>query len=441
MIMKAKNIVFAIVLSLFALSCTRFEDPVFSESASTRMESFLDNAQEVLLGAKEGWYMEYYPDFAGETMTSGGTIYTLKFDAKQVTVLHESQTTSAGKTNVSGYKLTQDDGPVLSVDTYNEPFHYYCTASSSYYQAQGGDFEFDIVSATPEKVVLRGKRNHNICTMYPLQEPAESFIKKIQDMVDRFSIGMVETTITGGAVEMEIDLNDRYVYLGRKDAADDEISGVPFVFTPNGLKLYEPVYFQGATFTEFTYVSDSNRLVSNETEYGQFGFDMIIPEGYLPYGSYVGKFLLKNALGQKEVTLSVGEAGRTIILSGLSEKYDITLRYSTGRGVLYLYVQQIGTVGGSQYWLTVSDGGTFTWSTAAAMVTVVDDEHREDFTLSFKDAGFYESVVASSLWLAEFTGAPSSDTYVRGGIKDPDWMFFGKDPEMSTPITLTKIIE
>ena len=240
---------------------------------------------------------------------------------------------------------------------------------------------------------------------------------------------------------MEIDLANRYLYIGRKDAEDDEISGVPFVFTPTGMNLYEPVEFQGVTLSSFTYDADNNRLLSNETDYGKLNFDMIIPEGYLPYDKYIGKFMLKNALGSKEVTLSVGEKGRTVIMSGLSDKYDITMKYSTGRGNLLIYVQQIGSVAGSQYWLTVSDGSSFTWSTAAAMETEADDTSREDFTIKLKDAGYYPSLKLSSFWLAEFTGAPSSDTYVRGGIKDPDWMFFGKDPEMSFPITLTKIIE
>ena len=94
-----------------------------------------------------------------------------------------------------------------------------------------------------------------------------------------------------------------------------------------------------------------------------------------------------------------------------------------------------------QYWLTVSDGSSFTWSTAAAICTEVDDVEKADFKLTFRDAGYYSGLAISSFWLAEFTGTPSSDTYVRGGIKLPAWQFFEKDPEMSFPITMTKIVE
>ena len=63
------------------------------------------------------------------------------------------------------YKMTTDNGPVLSFDTNNYAFHYFATPSGSsrnlygesgLYQAYKGDFEFMILSATADEVVLKG---------------------------------------------------------------------------------------------------------------------------------------------------------------------------------------------------------------------------------------------------------------------------------------------
>ena len=85
------------------------------------------------------------------------------------------------------YKMSYDDGPVLSFDTGNEVLHYFATPSGSsknlygesgLYQAHKGDFEFIVMSAKPEEVVLKGKRSGNKILMYPLDESPETFIEK-----------------------------------------------------------------------------------------------------------------------------------------------------------------------------------------------------------------------------------------------------------------------
>ena len=437
--MKTRYIFLIAVLATAMVASCQKKEAIFEDSASARMEKFLDGYQEVLSNPTggNGWYMAYFTD---QEKTAGGTIYTIQFDkpAKgEATIFHEDVKPAEGWGDSCNYKLTRDDGPVLSFDTYNVAMHYFSTSSSSYYQSQGGDFEFELMSACPDSVVMRGKRSRNIFKMYPLAEEPASFIEKVNQMAQELTIGMVEAEITGGLIEMELDLGNRTIIIGRKGASDDEKVSLPFIFTPTGFKLYETLDFQGVKFKDFVYDADNLSLTSNG-----ISFNMIIPEGYLPYKKYPGKYLLKNALGQREVTLTEKKAGSSFTLSGLSAMYDIEVKYSAGQGVLLIFVQQIGsTEEGHQYWLTVSDGNQFTWSTAAAVCTEVDDVEKEDFKLTFRDAGYYSSFAISSFWLAEFTGAPTGDTYVKGGIQIPAWQFFEKDPEMSFPITMTKIVE
>lgn len=430
----------ALLSAASVVSCQQMEKPIFTSPASSRMENVLDRFQNVLSNPKggNGWYMAY---FTQQDKTMGGSIYTIQFDkpAKgEATIFHEDVTPAAGWGDSCNYKLSRDDGPVLSFDTYNVAMHYFSTSSSEYYQSRGGDFEFELMSACPDSVVMRGKRSRNIFKMYPLEEAPDTYIQKVVQMSQDMTLGMVEAEISGGLVVMELDLGNRTITIGRKGALEDELTSIPFRFTPTGFSLYEPLDLQGVVFKDFVFDSDNASLISNGIT-----FNMVVPEGYMPYSKYLGKYQLKNALGTREVTLSEVKKGSSYKLSGLSAKYDIDVRYSAGQGILLIYVQQIGVSdsGDSQYWLTVSDGDTFTWSPSAAVCTKVDDVEKDNFVLTFTDAGYYPSIAISSFWLAEFTGAPSSNTYVKGGITIPEWQFFEKDAEMSFPITLTKIVE
>lgn len=436
--MKNKYIIVFSLLVASLASCQFKESRIYEDTASARMEKYLDHVQNVISHPKNGfgWLMAYFPE---QDKTAGGSIYTIQFDkpgAGEATIFHEDVQPAEGWGNTCKYKLTRDNGPVLSFDTYNVAMHYFSTSSSEHYQSMGGDFEFEVFSACADSVVMCGKRSHNIFKMYPLDEAPDTYLEKVKAMVQNMTIGLVEAEITGGLVRMELDLIGRTILIGRKDAEDSEKVAVPFRFTPTGFSLYETLDFQGVKFKDFDYSAENLTLTSNGTV-----FTMIKPEGYMPYSKYAGKYTLKNSLGTREVTLTEKDPGRSFTLSGLSPKYTLEVKYSAGQGCLLIYVQQIGTLNGNQVWLTVSDGESFTWSTDAAVKTVVNDPEKDDFMLSLKDAGLYSGFGISSFWLAEFTGAPSGDTYIKGGVTSNDWKFFEKDPEMSFPITLTKIVE
>ena len=56
-------------------------------------------------------------------------------------------------------------------------------------------------------------------------------------MSQNMTLGKVEAEITGGLVEMEIDIANRTVIVGRKDATEEELVSLPFIFTPTGFRL------------------------------------------------------------------------------------------------------------------------------------------------------------------------------------------------------------
>ena len=442
MSMKTKYLfVFAALAAVF--SCQKPEK-VFDEPSSTRMEKFLDNVQKVISESENGWYMAYYTKH--ENTVGAGSIYTIQFDkpgAGKATIFHEDVKPAEGWGDTCTYKLTRDEGPVLSFDSYNVAMHYYATSSGQFYQSRGGDFEFCIVSACADSVVMRGKRTHNTYKMYPLAEKADAYIEKIHDMAASLSVGLLETEITGGLVEMSIDYNKRTISIGRKDSEQSEIVDVPFIITPTGFKLYETLDFQGVKFKDFVYDADAMSLTSNGIT-----FNMIVPEGYMAYNRFLGKYKMTvgaAGVGPLNVEIVKDVVGRSYKLKGVNPKYDISLNYNAGQGALNWMSQVVGTTEqGHVIWLcawAVLNGqdGTFTWSDTVGMRSVANDINKEDFVLSMVDFGTLSGNVVDSYIMFDLTEYQQSNTVNQ--TLPTSWYFPGGNYRLTGPITLAKIVE
>ena len=147
---------------------------MFGESSSKRLQKALEEARTVLRSSEKGWVMDYY---VGDDSSNGGYAFTVKFDS--LTVTASSELTKGAST--SYYKLTTDNGPVLTFDTYNDVFHALATPSAGNYEGNHADYEFQIVSATPELVVMRGRRTNNYVYLRPLTTTPEEYLAKVAD--------------------------------------------------------------------------------------------------------------------------------------------------------------------------------------------------------------------------------------------------------------------
>ena len=145
-------------------ACTPEVDDAFDQSAAERVEMKMKECREVLTSAPNGWRMEYYA-----ARTYGGYNVLCKFEGDNVTVASEKagSTQNAGVgsdgkviTATSHFSIIQSQGVLLSFDEYNDVFHYFSDPKNPDYGVAGegmeGDFEFRVVSATPEKVELVG---------------------------------------------------------------------------------------------------------------------------------------------------------------------------------------------------------------------------------------------------------------------------------------------
>lgn len=232
--MKTKKILFYTLLFLPALlmqSCLKDQEDVFDEPSSKRMSDFLQAAQDTLVNAPNGWIFDYYPESSQEY---GGFTYTIGFTKDEATVRYENNPDDGQL--VSLYKMKEDDGPVLSFDTYNTFLHVYATPSDGMYKGYEGDFEFVIDSIGSDRVKVHGKKTGNTLYLRKLQEPADNYLDKVVDNGNAFIPYGAVLNIGGQPCQVIFtSLNSRQLSI--YDANGSYLASSAYNFTDKGVRL------------------------------------------------------------------------------------------------------------------------------------------------------------------------------------------------------------
>ncbi len=173
---KVKYFVAILLASFSLIACTPEQDDLFDKTATERSASEINRVKTLLTNAANGWHLEYYGD-----LTYGGYNVLMKFEGDSVTVAsekagdsHKAGIGTDGKciTARSHFKLEQSMGVVLSVDEYNEVFHYFSMPNNPDYGYKDvgfeGDFEFRVVKADADSIILRGKKHNDRIVMTPV---------------------------------------------------------------------------------------------------------------------------------------------------------------------------------------------------------------------------------------------------------------------------------
>lgn len=344
--MRNKNLwAFALLLAGLNLfqACLKNQTDYFDTSAAERMQKVITEMKDILCKPENGWRMEYF--IGNVDQDRGGRNVALKFYSKadSVQIMSEEKKDTM---ITSWYKLSTDDGPVLSFDTYNEVFHKYAVPSSSYYEARGGDFEFIIISYSDEKIVLKGKRSGKISTLYPLNEPMDVFIPRIADKSKNFYVSSFTGTFNGKAVKGEIDIpNHQFTIEEVLKTEDDKIEPkketLPYIITENGLQFYEPVEFLDASLSEINF----NKV---DTSFVASGFEAkgYIPDDWRPYDFFPGTYLFTHASGSVTIKLTpMGDEEDMYKVTGLSDQFDLYFGYDIRSGRLTLEAQFVAEPG------------------------------------------------------------------------------------------------
>ena len=169
--MKAKYILFVGLLAATFAACSRDEKDLFEKPAAIRAQEAIENAIDVLTANQNGWEMAYFPNLESDAK---GYNMVLNFNKNgMVSVTAKNMATTGNKImtdTASTWAVKSDYGPILTFDTYNDVFHAWADP-----QEDGagllGDYEFLILKATPELVLLKGKKHSAYSVMRPVKNP------------------------------------------------------------------------------------------------------------------------------------------------------------------------------------------------------------------------------------------------------------------------------
>lgn len=433
-----KNIINSILIGTAVLglsACSLHDDTeLFGEPAAERLEKNVAADKTLLESAANGWELHLW---TGKDYSGGGYTYFMKFANDKVTV--SSDIAPANMKTTSSYDVISDQGPVLTVNTYNEVFHYLAEPSMDDDDGEQQDYEFVIMRTTNDSIYLRGKKwgNHMVMTRVAESTSWEDEINKIQQMDEGLmrTFSLVEGNDTLGGVSLG---DDRILTYTDKSG----YKKIPYYVSTKGITLLQPLEVNGKALQELNYDADDMSLNPDGATAQGLKLSVKLPKNYMKYSEFAGDYNMTTYRGASKLTLHLVPAGdgKTYLLKGMNANFDLTLTYDKTSGTLSLNTQHLIDVGDYQVWLcgwNAFGEGYLTWSTDAGMI-VSRDTNEAGTVLKF-EPNDYVGLTTDSFILVLFSGSPSNDTFV-GNAKGIDALYISPgDYRLVGPETLTKI--
>ncbi len=412
---KIYSVIGMLALLLLGACSLHEEDDIFGDSSANRISDALENYKEILVSAENGWVMQYYP---GYDQAYGGYNLLVSFNENgEATVAGE--VAKADTVITSLYSLKQSAGPVLTFDSYNAIMHLF----SEPLNALGGDFQFTVMSATLEKVVLSGTKTKNLIVLTPMPKEVawENYLKSVQEIQSAIFLGTFRLTIDGKEVG-EVEQTNNVFTLTYTEAGElGGVETIPFVYTNEGIQLYSPITINGVTMSTFKADTDNVSFVCTDAGVNA-KFEAFYPEGYRFYNQLVGAY----TMGTKTVNVVANPDGKTYSITGFTAYGTVNAEYVRSMGSFSITNQYLGIALGKYYaYLCLCNASYVTWKDGAGLIGVNSLE--SPLTITFKDNGGWGTDIGDSFLTYAFTSQPPSSAGVAGYLE----LF-------STPIVMVK---
>ena len=250
--MKRILYILALAFPFLVTSCLIEEKNLFEQSPAERMDAFLTEYKELLESSENGWLFECYPE---KDQSYGGYAYVLKFKDGNVTAYFEL----ANGATTSTYRMSNDDGPVISIDTYNDNLLFFATPSASQYQGYQGDCEFNILGSSEDKseIYVKGRKSRNKMTLRKFEGEDPNAYFEAQ--------AAIAAIMEAPAAKITVDGEDTECSISDNIFETDEIT-CAYCFTDKGIRFYQPITIGGVEYAELlysneTYVSEDGKVV------------------------------------------------------------------------------------------------------------------------------------------------------------------------------------
>lgn len=426
--MKIRNYIpfIALLIGVSILpSCLKEEDDIFNKSGAERLNDAQKYYEEILTSASNGWLLEY---IAGDTDATrrGAFNYLLKFEDGEVTAAIDALALSdidpssenPFETKKSLYRFDQDMGITLSFSSYNPFLHYYHEQHGSY-TTYKGDFEFTIMEAYEDLVILRGKKYGNIMEMHRLPETLDwnDYLEEVNTIIDLCNIYTSFELRQDGQEIGTGTANANYRYSFK--LSDEEEVASNAIYTTSGIKFIDPLTINGKEAQTFTWENETKQFVCTDDGVNITIVPVVAPE-YIYYEQYIGDFTVQyNNTRSIDVAIEQKIKGRTLKLVGLID-FEIELIFDKMKGTVSILTQDVGTL---ENGTTVafcpwdSEAGYYTWGVGIGTESVVNlNKLQNENILEFSmiDNGVWGSRVTRGYLLRLFDSVLGSHSSATG---------------------------
>ena len=240
-------------------SCLFSEDDVFDDSSAQRAMASVDECHAALQSASNGWLMSIIPV---TDRSSVGHNLIAKFGDDYVELASEMTTDNyaAGEVCTTLYKVVSFQGTELSFDSHNELIHMFCEPNGYNDPGYAGDYEFIFRSVSKEKIVLTGKKRGNTLVMTPLSADTDwkDFLNGINRIKDDAPYATYKLKI-GGTEVVNMFRSEHALTVTSVDDREGRQTTVryPYIYTEEGIKMFEPMEINGTVMTQFAWDSAS----------------------------------------------------------------------------------------------------------------------------------------------------------------------------------------
>lgn len=364
-----KYLSICILLTLTSIglqSCLFSEEDVFDESSANRATADVAKCQEILKEASNGWKLEYY---VGSDYSSGAITFLMKFDGTQVQIACEGGTDDyvPGEKKTSLYQVKTEQSTMLTFDTYNPLLHSF-SAPLGFNMNLEGDYEFIILEASPEKIILQGKKYKNIMEMTPMpeDEPWSTYLKNVIQVEKDAFLNTYSLQKNGETLKVfkrapgTLSIFDVY----NIDAGEASES-LAYIYTDKGFKLRAPYIINNISIQHFTWNTLTRKFTCTDEGATDVTLNEFYPEEYYQYKDFIGDYILgfnsyMTGSGYTEATITPLVEGETYKLS-LPLTYfqiniEVILKYDKGSGQIILDSQDLGLNPQFQYYFAIAAG-------------------------------------------------------------------------------------
>jgi hypothetical protein len=451
---QMKNITYLLLPLLFVMqSCVKDEANIFDDTAAARGQKAVENYRALLANAENGWYVDYYPELDHKI---GGYAMYWKFTADgKVTVQCEIKTNNPANTpDVSEFDVFMEQGPILSFNSYNKVLHYFSEASAADINGQEGDYEFIIMNAEPDQILLKGKKHGTKMLLRRNTDNVEpdTYLAEVATLANQAADALTLHLImnsddTIGAVTV----TKRTFTIEYANAANPDV--ITYTFTNDGISLYEPFTVNGVTIQNFRWDNDQMQFVSIDA-----GTDVRLsayfPEDFqLKYSEFLGKWKLVYTARRADMESSTGanlpwETSPSIATVNIVEQvynesflvqsdelfnFDgLILTFDPLKGTVAFYIANVGSIPDMEYTIrqcflgdTKPSGGGYLQgglNTKYGYVGIWNSDENDERVITFQDNGFWITRVIDSITLVPYdlsnTRRPAPGAYYRENVNN-----------------------